>query len=72
MARNGHVLRLREFQSVRIGSEWNAAERTVPSRVVAELERLQAELRTDFFEISRRRIEKPKFRRCDRRRRPRD
>lgn len=49
-------LRLREYESATIGSEWDAARKVVPPYVVAELERLQSEQRAEYLAISRRRI----------------
>jgi 5-methylcytosine-specific restriction enzyme subunit McrC len=56
MTKNSHILRLREYESATIGSEWDASRKVVPPYVVAELERLQAEQRTEYIAISRRRI----------------
>lgn len=56
MTKNSHILRLREYESATIGSEWDAARKVVPPYVVAELERLQAEQRAEYLAISRRRI----------------
>ena len=51
-----HILRLREYESATIGSQWNATQKVVPAPVVAELERVQAELRIDCLAISRRKV----------------
>ncbi len=56
MNKNSHILRLREYESATIGSEWDATRKIVPPYVVAELERLQAERRAEYLTISRRRI----------------
>ena len=51
-----HVLTLREYEAAQIGTTWNAVDRIVTARVAADLERLQAEARSDFFAIDRRSI----------------
>ena len=56
MTKNSHILRLREYEQATIGLEWDPARKIVPPYVVAELERLQAEQRTEYLTISRRRI----------------
>ena len=56
MTKAPHILRLREYQSATIGSQWDAARKVVPPYVVAELERLQAEQHAEYVAISRRRI----------------
>lgn len=50
------VLKLREYESATIGPAWDAARKTVPPSVVAEVERLQAEKGVEYLAISRRRI----------------
>lgn len=57
MTKTSHILRLREYQSATIGSQWDAARKVVPPYVVAELERLQAAHHAEYMAISRRRIE---------------
>lgn len=59
--KNSHILRLREYESATIGSEWDAARKVVPPYVVAELERLQAEQRAEYLAISRRRIKSQNY-----------
>ena len=52
MERN--VFTLREYEYAEIGDRWSPADRVVPARVVAALERMQAGNRAKVFEISRR------------------
>lgn len=61
MSKNVHILRLREYESAKIGSQWDACHKTVPAHVASELERFQAERRTEFLDISRKRITAQNF-----------
>lgn len=55
------ILRLREYETAAIGAKWDAERKTVPSSCIAELERLQAESRTEFIGISRHQIKATNF-----------
>lgn len=54
MVAQSHILRLREYESASIGPVWDATRKVIPPGVVAEIERLQAELGAGYLEVSRR------------------
>jgi 5-methylcytosine-specific restriction enzyme subunit McrC len=56
MKHNSKILRLREYESAAIGSEWDSARKTVPRNVVAELERIQSEQGAEYLSITHRAI----------------
>jgi len=55
------VLTLREYEPAAIGEVWDPDRKTVPSRLVSELERLQGISGKEIFALSRRTIKAQQY-----------